>query len=307
MQSISRQAIIDHIQNSPAGRFQAVADVKFILHTPTQPEGVHVQLNDDVALVAAGFNPANAVRFTIHGWRGDKGAAVNTVPELLAIGNINHFIVDWSAGASTINYVDARNRVPAVAELVANFIRFLVRNGSSFDQIVTIGHSLGGQMAAMAGKYIPKGVGEISACICLDPAGPLFSTHNASDRASADDCNYVQVIHTNVGRLGFREAIGDADFYPNGGRKQPGCGLDPLGTCSHARSYELFRESIASNTPFEAWHCLGTVDEVISEKCQTNGLVSIMMGDPIDFNSRGIFYSITAGKSPFITPLVDVE
>lgn len=63
----------------------------------------------------------------------------------------------------------------------------------------------------------------------LDPAGPGF--HSAPDELSLDsqDADFVDVIHTNgginfrAGELGIREGIGDADFYPNGGRQQPAC------------------------------------------------------------------------------------
>lgn len=43
------------------------------------------------------------------------------------------------------------------------------------------------------------------------------------------DAILVQVIHTNAGYLGMQEAIGTADFYPNGGTSQPGCIFDWIG------------------------------------------------------------------------------
>lgn len=36
------------------------------------------------------------------------------------------------------------------------------------------------------------------------------------------DATRVQVIHTST--LGLEEPLADADFYPNGGKNQPGCG-----------------------------------------------------------------------------------
>ena len=43
----------------------------------------------------------------------------------------------------------------------------------------------------------------------------------------------MDAIHTCGGSLGFLDAIGDVDFYPNGGlRPQPGCGDDVIGRSS---------------------------------------------------------------------------
>lgn len=54
---------------------------------------------------------------------------------------------DWSAGAQTgINYITARNRVPAVGEYLAAQIDWMASNGLINHQDVTIiGFSLGGQ------------------------------------------------------------------------------------------------------------------------------------------------------------------
>lgn len=61
------------------------------------------------------------------------------------------------------------------------------------------------------------------------------------------------------------EPVGHADFYPNGGARQPGCGLDLLGSCSHNRAWQYFAESISSNS-FVGINC-GSWDNLISANC----------------------------------------
>lgn len=43
------------------------------------------------------------------------------------------------------------------------------------------------------------------------------------------DAEFVDVIHTDGGVFGFPVALGDADFFPNGGfPAQPGCRINSL-------------------------------------------------------------------------------
>lgn len=57
----------------------------------------------------------------------------------------------------------------------------------------------------------------------LDPALPFFSTPQLSWKLDSTDAHYVDIIHTDAGYLGKAEALGHADFYVNGGSKQPIC------------------------------------------------------------------------------------
>jgi pancreatic triacylglycerol lipase len=78
--------------------------------------------------------------------------------------------VDWSRGASTINYVTARNRVPQVADVVARFLNFLVQNWfTQMNRINIVGHSLGAHIAGITGKR--ANLGRVQVIYGLDPAG----------------------------------------------------------------------------------------------------------------------------------------
>ena len=66
----------------------------------------------------------------------------------------------------------------------------------------------------------------------LDPAGLYFITDGTSFRLDESDAQYVDVIHTDAGVLGTTLASGHTDFWPNGGRSQPGCFFN----CKHLQS-----------------------------------------------------------------------
>ena len=61
----------------------------------------------------------------------------------------------------------------------------------------------------------------------LDPAGPAFELARKEVRIYKSDANFVDIIHTNGGNendgfLGMNNAVGHADFFPNGGHTQVG-------------------------------------------------------------------------------------
>lgn len=62
-------------------------------------------------------------------------------------------------------------------------------------------------------------------CIGLDPAGPGFEFAKLRKKGlKKTDAVFVDVIHTAAGSAGCVNALGHADFYPNGGSSpQPGC------------------------------------------------------------------------------------
>lgn len=126
------------------------------------------------------------------------------------------------------------------------------------------------------GKKITKG--KVDRIVGLDPALPFFKYKDVRNRLAETDASYVEVIHTSAGRLGFIQPLGTASFYPNGGRSQPGCGLDIIGSCAHRRSYEFYLESIV--TPqFYASQC-ESVENVQIGNCSIADHVVRMGGEP---------------------------
>lgn len=97
--------------------------------------------------------------------------------------------------------------------------------------IHVIGFSLGAHVAGCASEVL-KGksllLGRITG---LDPASPFFRHHlfrEKSRKLDATDARLVDVIHTDGSQdfmdgFGLLKPIGHVDFFPNGGREQPGC------------------------------------------------------------------------------------
>ena len=73
--------------------------------------------------------------------------------------------------------------------------------------------------------------------------------------------SYIDVIHTNSlhghltdtasGFFGYRDRIGHADYYPNGGSAQPECPILQIGYL-HGRVHQYFTESISGNNKFQS-------------------------------------------------------
>lgn len=57
----------------------------------------------------------------------------------------------------------------------------------------------------------------------LDPAGPGFNEAPEWSRLDPGDATIVDIIHTSMQVLSLSHPVGHVDFYPNGGRAQPGC------------------------------------------------------------------------------------
>lgn len=108
---------------------------------------------------------------------------------------------------------------------------------------------------------------------------------------------YVEILHTNGFGLGLFQRLGKVDYYPNYGKRQPGCSFTPA--CSHSRAPELFAEAINSQR-FVAIRC-ESAGEIKINRCtnQTPNETYIMTSEPQNFNREGIFYFATNEDPPF--------
>lgn len=218
-----------------------------------------------------GLRVKKETKFIIHGFldHGDVDWIKDMATALVTAEDVNVVIVDWRGGSLPL-YSQAAANTRLVGMEVARMVEGLRLDPA---RVHIIGHSLGAHIGGYAGERLP-GLGRISG---LDPAEPLFQGMPTEVRLDAGDARFVDVIHTDSkgfykGGLGMEQAVGHVDFYPNGGKVQPGCSfLDfpymptisgdvdtislpaadsvarNLFACGHNRVIDLYTDSILSS------------------------------------------------------------
>ncbi|XP_029642916.1 pancreatic triacylglycerol lipase-like [Octopus sinensis] len=266
---------------------------QFFLYTRSNPlTGDELETHNDSLLHLSNFTATNPTKFIIHGYKSfgkDKPWVLNMTRELLKHGDYNVIVVDWING-SDVTYARAASNCRVVGAQIALLINYLNNQTASTPQTMhLIGHSLGAQIAGYAGERLTN-LARISG---LDPSAPYFEHTGPKVRLDPTDAEFVDVIHTDIGYilglgLGINGQSGHVDFYPNGGRYQPGCteykipgaivggiigllnklkpGAKAAFMCSHKRSEALFTESINSVCPFNSYSC-SDVHDIKSGKC----------------------------------------
>lgn len=281
--------------------FNAQTETHMWLYTRRNPENPQIlKLGVPDSVQNSYFDSSKPLRIIIHGWNSNRESPVNVLIRraYLEKDDVNVIVVDWSAGANNIVYFTSRGNINGVSDYVALWIDWMHDVFRvQFANIYVMGHSLGGHTAGLVGKKVKKG--RIPRIIALDPAGPDFWSNKPNERLTPDDGEQVEVIHTNGGTLGYLEPIGDLDFYPNGGKSQPGCTLDVVGTCAHGRACELMADSIR-NGGLIGRRC-GSHTEASSKKCVHDGVTSPLAGNPIasKLHVRGSYYLDTNKNAPF--------
>ncbi|XP_068111582.1 pancreatic lipase-related protein 2-like isoform X2 [Hyperolius riggenbachi] len=277
------------------------------------------------------FNSSRNTTFIIHGFLewGDKRWLVDMCKALLQKVDINCFCVDWHNGVLAAWYTQAANNVRVVGAEIAYFLNYLLDHYDiSLSGVHLIGHSLGAQVAAETGRRL-NGIGRITG---LDPAGPYFSRTPPEVCLDPTDALFVDAIHTDgisIGPLGFGgfgvdHAVGDADFFPNGGKHQPGCGkisikhgdldtiidglLDGIDIyCNHKRSWEFFIATILHPSGFVAYPApsykafqKGSGFPCDSGECSIMGYYAEEYATDSDFKYNKMFYLNTGHPENFL-------
>lgn len=300
---MSDRQIKEQMENDPERfAYDPFKDVKYYLYTPQNPnEPQQLEVGNADLLRGSNFDPNRPTRVVVHGWTGDIDSKdIQWIRKEYVQDNYNVIGVDWGAGAKAIIYSTSRYRVRGTGEAVAKFIEFLINDGGArLEDILPIGHSLGGHIVGYIGRFLQQTVGTLPAIISLDPAGPLFSYGDPDGRIAITDAKHVEIVHTATLNLGFTKPIGHKDVYPNGGRLQPGCGWDLSGGCDHAYAVAFMAESIHSPDGFWALEC-GSYDGVTGSGCDFGSEWTIFGGEPIQTVAQPkVYWMQTLGESPY--------
>ncbi|XP_034128125.1 phospholipase A1-like isoform X3 [Drosophila guanche] len=283
-------------QEALESRGLTTVPVKFYLYTSSNPTKGKKITATKKSVDASKFNAAHPTRFVIHGWTQSYTAGMNKNIRAawLGQGDYNVIVVDW-ARARSVDYATSVMAVAATGKKVAKMINFLRSNyGMSMDDLYVIGHSLGAHVAGYAGKNTDEKVHTI---IGLDPALPLFNYKKPNKRLNSEDAHYVESIQTNGGTLGFLKPIGKGAFYPNGGKTQPGCGLDLTGSCSHGRSVTYYAEAVTQDN-FGSIKC-GNYEAAVNNQCGST-YSSVRMGGVTNaYMVSGDYYVPVNSAAPF--------
>ncbi|XP_038073631.1 pancreatic lipase-related protein 2-like [Patiria miniata] len=284
-------------------------NTEFLLYTRANTNRyLKVDRTDASSLQSSTFNSGRRTVFIIHGYteKGSESIWMRDLKDaLLAVENLNVFIIDWGNGARNL-YGQSVQNTRVVGRVIARFMQFLnTETGANFARMHIIGHSLGAHTAGYAGAF-QSGIGRISG---LDPAGPYYTSNDPACRLDASDAIFVDVIHTDAEAVGagIVAACGHMDFYPNSGKEQPGCPpslvdiSDPLSEipCSHVRVLDLYIESV-TQCDFVGYPC-SNWDKFVNGQCTSCSWRGCpKMGYWADLSSAsGNFYLQTGAKSPF--------
>ncbi|XP_043258017.1 uncharacterized protein LOC122400559 [Colletes gigas] len=261
--------------------------------TAENPELLY--LHDVDALKKSNFSTSKQTKMITHGWMNSyKTSQIVTLRDaFLQKGDYNVIVIDWSKLSKTI-YPYAVKQVITVGKYVSSMIDFLQKQGMDVSRLTIAGHSLGAHIAGLAGHYAKSKVKYI---VGLDPALPRLDNTEPGERIARGDAEYVMIIHTNAGLLGYVKPIGDIDFYPNGGSNQKGCMLDLAGACSHYRAVLYYAESINSQTGF--WGRLCDSYENYKEGDCNSEPQTPMGGIVPNLRAFGSYYLETSGRSPY--------
>ncbi|XP_055617798.1 phospholipase A1 3-like [Toxorhynchites rutilus septentrionalis] len=241
------------------------SEVTFWCANPYHTEYQKVVLND--ADVHQKLEVSKPIMFLTHGWT--DGVNRTWVKDIVGdyvkyIGG-NICAVDWSRLALVEYNLAARN-TPKVGRYLAKFVKFLLRQGFTIDQVTLVGHSMGAHISGIAGAALN---GTVPMIVGLDPAGPSFTKPflvAAEKRLDKGDAMFVQAIHTDKNIIGTSTNVGHQDFYTNtGGSPQPGCEFPLVNNdttksylqfiCSHFKAVEYFRASLNPQNIFEGTNC----------------------------------------------------
>ncbi|CRL01824.1 CLUMA_CG015039, isoform A [Clunio marinus] len=293
----------------------------------TERENISIPITESLKLWNhEQFDVMKKVVIMVTGWTTDVNEENSAASELWKAyhsrGDTNFVFVDTARYVDTLYAWSAFNTQELGRGLgrgLAELIKVV-----PLENIHLMGHSLGAHIAGTAGKTFQEITNkQLPRITAFDPAKvrkvvnfleisliklfhlfslllllhqkPCFNEGESLLGVGRGDAEFVDVIHSDAGGLGKSEAIGDADFFPNGiVPLMPGC-LTIF--CSHSRAWEYYAETVYK----------GNESNFIGKKC--GSLLSyeidacirqeVPMGYACPPTAKGNFFLKTSSKSPF--------
>ncbi|XP_037291638.2 pancreatic lipase-related protein 2 [Rhipicephalus microplus] len=232
---------------------------------------------------------------------------------LLQEKDCNVVIVDWGRGCRSPLYLTAVGNTALVGRQISLLVQKLSRKfggNVTATNVHLVGFSLGAQVCGFAGRHYKKQTGtKLARISALDAARPLFEQSEVY--VSRTDAVFVDAIHTSSGwtvlqkSLGMGKPYGHVDFYPNGGRDQPGCGGLLEIDCDHGRAPLYYIESLKyrHQCRFLTYKCKGGIDAFRSGLCDPGQPSGEMGYYSNQAPGRGLQFTKTNEESPFCLPM----
>ncbi|OXA60306.1 Pancreatic lipase-related protein 2 [Folsomia candida] len=283
---------------SPGAMAGNPEDIHFMLYTKNNKDTHDEIFADNVESIdQSNFIDGAPVKLLIHGFGADvdrssfpKDLRSEYVKDTMEE-TYNVIIMNWSILSAAPDYFTAVANAQIASAEAAKLLKFLVDlEKTTWDKVHLIGYSLGGQVVGQVGNHIKQMSGIVSRITSLDPALPLFDVADPANRTTLDDALFVDVVHTAAnGLLGFWDPIGHIDWYPNGGRYQPGA-------CAHGRAPAMFIESVFSQVKFLGRPC-EDYEKYKNGDCDSNPHEE--MGHHTPSSASGIYFLDSNAESPF--------
>ncbi|KAK7869530.1 hypothetical protein R5R35_002303 [Gryllus longicercus] len=298
----------------------------FFLYTRDRPATFTATTVPETSLKGSDFNPKRPTVFIVHGFleQAEKRWMEDMKDALLNRADVNVILTDWARGSfEFLNYLQAASNTRIVGAQIARLIHQLESDlGVRPEDVHIVGFSLGGQVAAYAGKAV-RGLGKITA---LDPAQPGFEGYADAVHLTRDDAAFVEVLHTSgrpfvpLGGYGMIAPHGHVDYYINNGAYQPGCILpltlpklpqtledlvnvpvdvvETVVACDHERAHEVYTQVLQSTSCIFWGHPVGVSPKEVGKPCSDSSCVRLSYGSSLSLRA-GSYIVPTTASAPF--------
>ena len=206
-------------------------DPEFLLYTrenPDEPQKLHYNNSEEIQ--SSRFDGKKMTRVLVHGFMDNQDFGKIWMEKfrhtILENEDSNVISVDWHKG-NFFPYFQSVVNTHMIGIMLGIQIDLIIKTkNGSLDNVHLMGHSLGAHVVGFAGRKLNGQLGRVTG---LDPAGPCYEGVSPKNRLWYTDAKFVDSIHSDARPLlpyvgfGMYETNSHIDFFPNGGRHQPGC------------------------------------------------------------------------------------